>query len=114
MSRVKRGTMHVKKRKNLLTVAKGYSLGRKNLMRRARQAVTKALSHAYVDRRKKKRNSRNLWNIKINAAARSCGLTYSTVIHNLKTHKSILDRKILAHMAEQYPDIFAKIIEQTK
>ena|SRR3990167_7658126 len=114
MSRVKRGTMHVKKRGNLLKVAKGFSLGRKNLMRRARQAVTKALSHAYVDRRKKKRTSRNLWNIKINAGARNCGLTYSAVIHNLKTHKSTLDRKILAHLAEHHPEIFAKLIERTK
>ena len=67
MSRVKRGTNHVKKRRKLLAKTKGYKWGRKNLVKRAKEAVVKAGAHAYDDRKKKKRTMRGLWNIKINA-----------------------------------------------
>lgn len=114
MSRVKRGTVRAKKRKKLLRRVKGYRWGRKNLVKLAKVAVLKAGVYAYRDRRRKKRETRRLWQIKINAACRELGLTYSKFIHQLKKAKVELDRKILAQLAEFYPEIFKKIVEEVK
>jgi large subunit ribosomal protein L20 len=113
MPRVKRGTSHVKKRNRLLKEVKGYKWGRKNLIKQAKTAETKAGAHAYIDRKKKKRTSRSLWQIKISAFAKANGISYSRLINNLKLSKIDLDRKILADLAENNKTVFAKIIEET-
>lgn len=112
MPRVKRAKGHLKKRRNLLKRAKGYKWGRKNLIRAASTAVLKAGVHAYVDRRKKKRNARALWQIKISAFVKESGLSYSKFIHLLKINKIELDRKILADLAVNNKAVLAKILEQ--
>lgn len=114
MPRVKRAKIHLKKRRNLLKRAKGFKWGRKNLIRLASTAVVKAGAHAYVDRKKKKRDMRSLWQIKISAFAKEQGLSYSKFINLLKINKIELDRKILADLAENNKAVMAKILEQTK
>jgi large subunit ribosomal protein L20 len=114
MSRVKRGKTHIKKRRKLLKKAKGYKWGRKKSIKLAKTAVTKAGVHAYRDRRRKKRTNRQLWQVKINAACRQHGLSYSKFIAGLKKAKIEIDRKILADLAENEPKIFEKIIEEIK
>lgn len=114
MPRVKRGTQHVKRRKNLLKRVKGYSWGRKSKIRLARPAMLKAGVHAFRDRRAKKRTFRSLWTVKINAAVREAGLSYSRFIDLLKKANVSLDRKVLAQIAEKQPAIFTKIVEAVK
>ena len=114
MPRVKRGTTHTKKRRKLLKEAKGYKWGRKNLIRLAKTATTKAGAHAFADRRKKKANFRALWQIKINAAAREHGLSYSRFINKLKLANIELDRKILADLAVNNKKIFTALFERIK
>ncbi|MCX7778734.1 MAG: 50S ribosomal protein L20 [Patescibacteria group bacterium] len=114
MARVKRGKSHLKKRKRLLKRVKGYRWGRKRLIKLAKVAALKAGVYAYRDRKRKKREFRKLWQIKINAACRELGLTYSKFIALLKKAKIELDRKILAQLAEFYPEIFKKIVEEIK
>lgn len=110
MPRVKRGTTHVKKRRKLLKAVKGYKWGRKNLIKVAKTARTKAGAHAYTDRRKKKRTMRALWQIKINAFVREYGLSYSRFINLLKVNKIEVDRKILAEMAVSNKETLAALI----
>jgi len=112
MPRVKRGTNHVKKRNKLLSKVKGYKWGRSNLLTRAKEAIVKAGAHAFVDRRKKKRVNRALWQIKIGAFIREKGLSYSRFINMLKVNKVELDRKVLAGLAENNKKVFSNIIEQ--
>lgn len=112
--RVKRGTAHLKRRRNLLRQTKGFRWGRKSKIKLARTAVLKAGVHAYRGRKEKKRTFRRLWNIKINAGAREHGLTYSKFIHALKKAKIDLDRKSLAHLAEHEPKAFAEIVKAVK
>jgi large subunit ribosomal protein L20 len=114
MPRVKRGTQHVKRRKNLLKRVKGYSWGRKSKIRLARPAMLKAGQYAFRDRRAKKRTFRQLWTLKINAAVRDFGLSYSRFINLLKKANVSLDRKVLAHIAEHKPEIFNKVVEAVK
>lgn len=114
MSRVKRGTIHVKRRNNLLKRVKGYKWGRKNKIRLARPAMLKAGVYAFRDRRAKKRTFRSLWTVKINAAVRGMGLSYSRFIDSLKKANIAIDRKILAKIAEEQPAIFEKIVAATK
>lgn len=110
--RVKRGTTHVKRRKNLLAKTKGYRWGRKKKIKLARTAAIKAGAHAYRDRKKKKINFRSLWNIKINAAARQNDLTYSKFMKALKDKKIELDRRSLADLAENEPKIFEALVKE--
>lgn len=110
MPRVKRGMRHVKRRTNILKRVKGFQGGRKKLLKLAKTADTKAGAHAYRDRRTKKRLTRNLWQVKINAEARKHGMSYSAFMGALKKHDILLDRKILALIAEKQPKIFATII----
>jgi len=114
MPRVKRGTNHVKKRRKLLAKAKGFKWGRKNLVKRAKEAVVKAGAHAYDDRKKKKRTMRGLWNIKINAFVRNYDLSYSRFIDVLKKNDVEIDRKVLADLAENNKGVMVKIIEELK
>lgn len=110
--RVKRGISHLKRRKRLLNQAKGFRWGRKSHPKLARTAVLKAGVHAYRDRRKKKRDFRSLWTIKVNAAAREHGISYSQLIAKLKKANIELDRKVLAELAEHEPAIFAEVLKQ--
>ena len=112
MPRVKRGTMHVKSRRNLLKKVKGYKWGRKKLIKVAKTAQTKAGAHAFMDRRKKKRTNRGLWQIKINAFVREQGLSYSRFIDALKKNNIELDRKVLADLAVNNKKVLAKIVEE--
>ena len=112
MSRIKRGTIHVKKRKKLLAKTKGYKWGRKNLIKKAKEAVVKAGAHAYVDRKKKKRTMRGLWQIKINAFIKEKQISYSKFINLLKNNKIILDRKILSDLAINNKKVLTKIVEK--
>ena len=112
MPRVKRGTTHVKKRKKLLAKTKGYKWGRKNLIRKAKEAVVKAGAHAYVDRKKKKRTMRGLWQIRISAFVKEKQISYSKFINLLKNNKIILDRKILSDLAINNKKVLTKIVEK--
>lgn len=114
MPRVKRGTSHVKKRRSLLSKTKGYRNGRKNLIKQAKEAVVKAGVHAYVDRKKKKRTNRGLWQIKIGAFVREHALNYSRFINLLKVSKVELDRKILADFAVNNKKVLKNIIEEVR
>jgi large subunit ribosomal protein L20 len=114
MPRVKRGTIHVKKRKKLLKKVKGFKWNRKNTIRTGATAAVKAGVHAYMDRKKKKRTARYLWQIKIGIAVKELGMSYSKFIGALKVAKIDLDRKSLADLAEHNPEIFAKIFEAVK
>lgn len=112
--RVKGGTVSRKRRKKILKLAKGYRGGRSKLYRTAKNAVIKALTYSYRDRRRRKRDFRKLWIIRINAAAREHGLSYSQFMYGLKKANIILDRKILAHLAVSDPDAFAHIVDASK
>ncbi len=93
---------------------KGFRFGRKSKERAAKEALSHAGTHAFRDRKKKKRNFRRLWQIKINAAARINGVSYSQFIDKLKKANIVLDRKILADLAENKPEVFKKIAEKVK
>jgi len=114
MPRVKRGVMHSKRRKNILQKTKGFSGGRKKLIKLAQTAVMKAGANAYKDRKIKKRTARALWQIRLNAAVREYDLSYSKFIAGLKTAKIELDRKVLSELAQKEPKVFAKIVEKVK
>lgn len=114
MTRIKRGLLHSKRRRNLLKKVKGYRHRRKSSIKAAKEAFIKAGSYAFRDRRKKKGNFRRLWNLRINIASRAQGITYSRFINALKKNKIELDRKILADLAVNNPEIFKKIIEKVK
>lgn len=107
--RIKRGKKHLQHRKNILKATKGYRWGRKSKIKLAKTAILKAGAYAFRDRRAKKRISRRVWEVRINAASRSVGTTYSKLIGKLHAAKSNLDRKVLAEMAVKYPAVFAKI-----
>lgn len=114
MARVKRGVGHVKRRKNILKRAKGFHWGRKKKLKQAKTAVTKAGVYSYRDRRNKKRDFRSLWQTKISAAAKEQGTNYARLMGNLRKAKIALDRKILADLAERYPQVFATIVKEVK
>ncbi len=114
MPRVKRGTTHVKKRRSLLKLTKGFNWGRKNLIKLATTAANKAGHYAYRDRRNKKRDFRRLWLVKISAGARALGTTYGQLIASLKKSKIDLNRKILSELADKNPEVFAKVVEAAK
>ena len=114
MARVKTGNVRRKRRKRILKHSKGYRGGRNNLRRTAMEAVEKGWSHAYAHRRARKRDFRRLWIMRINAAARLHGLTYSRFMHALKTAGIELDRKVLADIAVNDPNGFAQLVAQVK
>ena len=112
--RVKRAVNAHKKRAKILKSAKGYYGSKSKLYRVARQAVMKSGNYAYIARRQKKRDFRNLWNVRINAEARVNGLSYSRLIHGLKVAGIELNRKVLAELAVSDKVAFAKVCEQAK
>jgi len=114
MTRVKRGKTSNKKREKLLKYTKGFKWGRKSKERAAKEALLHAWTHAFRGRKEKKREYRRLWQVQINAGARTNGLTYSRMISDLKKQNIILDRKILADLAQNEPEVFKKIIEKVK
>lgn len=114
MVRVKRSKAAKKRRKKTLKETKGFRWGRKSKYRAAKEALAHARVYQYRDRRRKKREKRALWQIKINAAVREKGLSYSKFIATLKKNKIELNRKILAALAEKKPEIFKKIVEKIK
>lgn len=103
-----------KKRKKILKEAKGYFGRRKNVYTVAKNAVEKGLTYAYRDRRNKKRSFRALWILRINAAARQNGLSYSELMHKLKESKIDLNRKVLADMAMNDSGNFSKLVNSLK
>lgn len=114
MPRVKRGTVRRAKRKKLLTRAKGYYANKSKLYRAAKESVDTALKYAFVGRRRKKRDFRRLWVVRINAAAREHGLTYAGMIAGLKAAGVTLDRKMLADIAVNEPASFASLAKQAQ
>lgn len=114
MARVKRGVTARARHKKVLDKAKGYYGARSRVYRVAKQAVIKAAQYAYRDRRQKKRDFRALWIIRINAAARECGMSYSTFMNGLKRSEIAIDRKVLADIAVFDKPGFAKLAEQAK
>ncbi len=113
MPRVKRGTASHKRKKNVIKEAKGFRWGRSTKFREAKQALYKAWSYAYRDRRTKKREMRRLWNIRINTGCRNNGTTYSKLIEALKNKEIELNRKVLSEISDSHPEIFSKIVEES-
>ena len=114
MARVKRGVQKTKRRKNVLAQTKGYRFARSKKERTAREAIFHAVSYAFRDRKNKKREFRYLWTLRINAAARPLGFSYSKLIHELKQKRIALDRKSIAALAKDHPSIFERLVTQLK
>ena len=112
MPRVKRGVTASKRRKKVLKRAKGYIYGRSKKYRAAKEATIKAGQHSYRDRRRKKRDARSLWIIRINAGCKRNDISYSKFIAALKKNKIELDRKVLAELALKYPKTFSALIKE--
>lgn len=111
MARVKRGMHRIKRRKNILARTKGMMWGRKSKITLAKVAATKSGVQAYAGRKLKKRDNRGLQQIRINAAARENGTTFSKLMGDLRKRKVGLDRKVLAEIGRDYPAVFAKIVK---
>ena len=114
MPRVKRGTTRRDSRRKTLDLASGYFLTKSKLYRAAQEAVEKALRYGYVGRRRKKRDFRSLWIVRINAACRAGGLSYSKFIHGLKASGIELNRKMLAELAVADDAAFTQLVEKAK
>jgi large subunit ribosomal protein L20 len=110
--RIKRGTTKAKHRRNVLSQTKGFRGGLKNKERQAKTALLHAGQHAFNHRRDKKGDFRRLWTVRINAATRPLGLSYSRFIDTLKKKKVGLDRKVLSSIARDNPQSFARIVEK--
>jgi large subunit ribosomal protein L20 len=111
MARVKRGTLKNKRRKNILAQTKGYRFARSKKERTAKEAIAHAGSYAFRHRRAKKREFRNLWALRINAAARPLGFSYSKLIGVLKKNNIGLDRKSLSTLAKDHPEAFERVVK---
>ncbi|WP_397574176.1 50S ribosomal protein L20 [Silanimonas sp.] len=114
MARVKRGVTARRRHKKVIAAAKGYYNARRKVFRVAKQAVTKAQQYAYIGRKRKKRDFRSLWIVRINAAARLNGLSYSRLMNGLKKVNVTLDRKALADLAIHDAAAFTAVAEQAK
>jgi large subunit ribosomal protein L20 len=114
MSRVKRGAHRRAKRKKLLKRAKGYYATKSKLYQAAQEAVDKALNYAFAGRRRKKRDFRRVWVVRINAAARANGLSYGELINGLKRAGVGLDRRSLADLAVNHPAAFARVAAEAQ
>ena len=114
MARTTNSVASRRRRKKVLKAARGYRGGRSKLYRTADDAVHRALSYAYRDRRQKKRNFRSLWIVRINAAARLNGLSYSSLINGLKKADIAVDRKVLANLAVTDAAAFTALAEQAR
>lgn len=114
MPRVKRGLMVKKRHRKIKKQVKGFIHSRRASIKKAKEALLKAGQHSYRDRKRKKREFRQLWIIKLNAAVRQHGLKYSEFIAGLKKQKIQLNRKILVELATKEPEIFEEIIKKVK
>lgn len=114
MTRVKGGMTTRRKHKKILKLAKGYWMTRHKQIKKAKEAVLHAGQYAFTGRKDRKSEFRKLWIIRLNAAVRSLGLTYSNFINLLKKKNIILDRKILAKISLEHPKIFEKIVKMVK
>lgn len=114
MPRAKRGTKARSRHKKILKLAKGNVGGRRKLYRQARETVEKGLTYAYRDRKVRKREFRSLWIVRLNAAAREHGLSYSQFIHGLKLEGIEMDRKVLSDLAITDPQGFGNIADRVK
>ena len=114
MARVKRGVAAKKRKARILKEAKGYRGARGNLLKTAREAVERGWRNAYKDRKRKKRDFRGLWIARINAAAREHEVSYSRMIHGLKTAGVEIDRKVLAELAVSDPQAFGELAALAK
>jgi len=114
MTRVKKGASAHKHRKHLLKHAKGFKYGRKSKYKLAKDALRHAWTYSYRDRKVKKRDFRQLWQLQINAACRELGINYSRFINGLKKKKIEIDRKVLSQLIATNPEIFKQIVEASK
>lgn len=114
MTRVKRGVIKNKRRKNILKMTKGFRNARKSKLKQAREAIQHAGAHAFNDRRKKKKVFKRLWQVNISGALKEEGLSYSKFIGELKKKKIDLNRKMLSEMLKENPESFKRIVEQVK
>lgn len=114
MVRVKRGLMTRKRHKNLLKQAKGYRMLGSKVFSRAKTAVMNAGLNSYIGRKRKKRDFRRLWTVRINASARTNGTTYSKLIGDMYNKQVKLNRKVLSNLAITNPAIFAKVVDFVK
>ena len=114
MSRVKRGVIKAKRRRNTLAQTKGYRFGRSTKEAAAREAIRHAGAYAFAHRRDKKNDKRKLWNTKIGASSVALSMSYSKMMGGLKKKGILLDRKILAALAEKNPETFARVVAQAK
>ena len=114
MTRVKKGVNALKSRKNILRKVKGYRYGRSKKERQANEAISHAGTYAFAHRKDKKGDFRRLWNVRLGAALRQNGLSYSKFIPLLKKNNVALDRKILAGLALEHPEVLKRIIESVK
>lgn len=112
MARVKRGVQKTKRRRYILAQTKGYRFARSKKERTAKEAIFHAGTYAFRHRRAKKREFRNLWALRINAAGRELGFSYSKLIGALKKQNIALDRKSLAALAKDHPSVFARVVKQ--
>lgn len=110
MTRVKRGTVSHARRKRLLKNTKGFMWGRKSKYRAAKEALLHAWSFQFADRKKKKRTMRRLWTVRVSAAAKENGISYSRLIAQLKAANIELDRKVLSRIAADQPEVFKQIL----
>ena len=114
VARVKRGVVRHRRHKKVLKLTKGHRGTRSTLFRRANESLLKALAHAYRHRRQRKGEMRRLWILRIGAAARQHGMSYSTFIRGLNLANIDLDRKVLADLAVKDPDVFSSIVERVQ
>ena len=112
MPRVTNGPASRKRRNKILKQAKGYFASKSKLPRYAREALDHALQYAYDDRKKKRSNSRALWIVRLNAACRTAGISYSRFIEGLKAANIELDRKVLSDLAVREPSAFKALVDQ--
>lgn len=114
MPRVKTGTVRRARHKKVLKMARGFYSARRKHFRKAKEQLERSLVYAYRDRKQKKRDFRRLWITRINAACRINEINYSNFMHGLKVANIELDRKILADMAMNEPEVFAQLVAQSK
>jgi large subunit ribosomal protein L20 len=114
MTRVKKGVNALKTRRNILRKVKGYRFGRSTKERQANEAIFHAGTYSFAHRRDKKGDFRRLWNVRISAAVKPLGLSYSKFINMLKVKNIALDRKILAELALTAPEVFKKLVAEVK
>lgn len=112
--RVKSGTRTRERHKKVLKQAKGYWMSRSTLFRKAKEATLHAGEYAFHGRKRRKRDFKSLWIVRINAAVTEKGMKYSTFMNALKKNKIEIDRKILSQIATEHPQIFDKIVEKVK